>query len=118
MILHDKIKAHFHQKSISTDKITGTVDSISFAENGIELTVTIKSTTGRRESFDYYILAWLSADNGFDLGPFSFHAENKENTQTAMYKGHNYLNRYLDLSGLGSYELLYGRMIYSTSMSY
>ena len=119
----DKITAHFYQMPINQDKIVGTIDTIAFTEDSIELTVTIKNTTGKKEVFDYSIFVWFSADNGTELGPFSFEAGKNEKTQTAIYKDaysswqNDYLNMYLNLSGLGSFSLSNGSIYYDTSMS-
>ena len=121
-VFHDKTTAYFYQLPINEDNIAGTIDSIAFRPDSVELTVTIKSATSEIETLDYYIDIMLSADMAEMLGPFSFEADENEKTQTSTYKNpspslqDDYLIRYMKLSGLGPFSIYNGRMYYDTNM--
>jgi len=125
-ISHDKIKAQFFREPLKINGISGTIDQIVFTEDTVELTVTAKSMTGKKEEFDCYITGWYSADNGTGLGPFLFTADTddtNENKQKAVYKNTSspswagdYFHVFMSLD-LGGLELVRGKLYYDTSMS-
>ena len=113
-ISHDKTRARLFQEPLKGDNITGTIDEIVFTEDTIELTVTLKSTTNRKEDFKCNIMTKYSIDH---LGPwiqFSFTANTRKNTQTSVckYTIDSFFNaRYLAL-GLGRLALIDGVLCY------
>ena len=122
-VSHDRITAHFYQLQINMDNITGTIDTVAFDPGSIELTVTIKSSTGEKETIEYYLEVWYSADAMGMLGPFSFEAEEYEKTQTSTYKDpgssrqNDYFEGYLDFGEQGFFAVYNGGIYYDTSMS-
>ena len=123
LVSHDKITAHFYQTAINAENISGTIDTIAFTEDSVELTVTIKSTTGAKETLDYSIHGSYSADILGVLGPFPLEADKHEKTRKYTYKAdsssryNDYFTVYLRLGGLGPFTLDGGRIYYDTNMS-
>jgi len=116
---NDKIVMKFHKRSVSNNEFEAKINSILFKADTANLTVTVKSKTGKKVSGDITIYGMISDDQAETVGKYSFEADKNEKKLTLkseLEAGLDYFNDYFECDEYDFY--VYNGMIrYSRLLS-